>query len=98
MALGVDDCDHLNLFSFNQEEYLVRKTTGEDASHIFVEHLMMERMVGNGSKGGVDFGEEFVTESGLAFFVPIESLRHVGLGFRTNDEAVAHFRREMMRA
>ena len=36
---------------------------------------MMERMAGNGSKRQVNFGEEFVAEGGLTFFIPIESLR-----------------------
>lgn len=98
MALGVSDRDHLNSISLDEEEHLVRKAAGEDAPHILVEHLMMERILSDGSKRGVDFGEEFMTEGGPAFLVPIESLRHVRLGFRANDEAVAHFRRETMRA
>lgn len=59
---------------------------------------MMEGILSDGSKHRLHFGEEFVTETGLAFFVPVKSLRQVGFGFWTNDEAVAHFRRETMRA
>ena len=58
----------------------------------------MERVFSDGAKRGMDFCEELVTEGRLAFFIPLERLGHVGLGFGPDAEAVAHFRREVMRA
>lgn len=98
MALGVDQGDYFNLIGLKKEEQLVGKAPGKDAPHILVEHRMMEGILSYRSKRGLNFGEKFVTKSGLAFFVPVKSLCHVGFGFWTNNEAVAHFRRETMRA
>ena len=98
MALGVDHRDYFNVVGLKNEKQLVGKAPGQNASHILVQHRMLEGILSDGSKCCLNFGKELPTESGLAFFVPVKSLRHVSFGFGTNDEAMTHFRRETMRA
>jgi hypothetical protein len=98
MAFCVNDSNHFNPVVLDIEEDLVRKPTGENAPHVPVEHEMMERISGDGVESGVDFSKKFAPKAGLTLFVPVESLHHVGLGFGPDEDAMAHFRREMMRA
>jgi hypothetical protein len=94
----MDDADDFHPVGFDEEEDFVGKAAGQDAPHVLVEHRVMERVLGEGAKGGMDFREELVAEGGLAVLVPIEGFGHVGLRLGADNEAVAHFRRDVMRA
>lgn len=98
MAFAMDHSDDLHPVGFDEEKHLVRKAAGQDAPHVLIDHGVMERVFGEDAKGGMDFSEELVSEGGLTVFVPIEGFGHVGLRLGSDDEAVAHFRRDMIRA
>ncbi len=57
----------------------------------------MKRVLGERAESGVNFHEKLVTESRLTALVPIEGFRHLGLRLGPDDEAVTHFRRDVMR-
>ena len=87
MAPGVNHADHFDAVAFQDEEHFVGEPAGEDAPHVLVKHAMMKWVLVDGPKRGVDLGEELVTEAGLASLLPVESLSHVGFGFRPDDDA-----------
>jgi hypothetical protein len=94
----VNDPNHFDRVGLDKEEYFVGKSAGQNPPHVSVEHRMMQWMVTNIAKGSLNLSEKLLAQAGLPFFVPVESLGHVRLGFWPDDNPMAHFRREVMRA
>ena len=94
----MDDPEHFHAFVLHDEKHLVGKTAREHAAGVPIQNGIMDRMFRHGAKGGVDFREELVTETGLTIFVPVERLGQIGFRLGPDDQRVAHFRRAVMRA
>jgi len=59
---------------------------------------MTERIFFNLSENQPNLSEEFVPQALLAPFIPVELLAQISLGLGPDDEPIAHFLREVMRA